>query len=131
MDLIRISRRYLYLGQDSLLTNVSLRAISRGREALLPIADAGSKWYESSKSMEVLLGHDRELIVVLTDIKDRSERNAVIRLDWMPMRPERASRVKVEFEFLSAKRLRVKVTDLGFGEIFRATGEKRKEEIKL
>lgn len=131
VDLIRISRRYLYLGQDSLLTNVSLRAISQGREALLPIADAGSKWYESSKSMEVLLGHDRELIVVLTDIKDRSERNAVIRLDWMPMRPERASRVKVEFEFLSAKRLRVKVTDLGFGEIFRATGEKRKEEIKL
>ncbi len=131
VELIRISKRYLFLGKDSLTTNVSIRAISGGREVLLPIADAGGKWYDQSKSMEVLLGHDRELIVVLTDIIDRSERNVVIRLDWMPSRPERASRIRAEFEFQSEKKLTVTVTDLGFGEIFRATGEMRKEEILL
>ena len=129
--LIRINQRYLYIGPESLLTNVSVRALSGGKEVLLPIADAGDKWFNATASIEVLLGHDRELIVVLTDIKDRSERNVVIRLDWVPSRPERASRIKADFKFLSTEKLIVKITDLGFGEIFRATGEMRKEEILL
>ncbi len=129
--LIRITGRYLFLGEDSLNVNVSIRALSHGREVLLPVSDAGDLWYEGGRSIEVLLGHDRELIVVITDIKDGSERNVVIRLDWLPERPERASRIKAEFTFQSRDKLTVVLTDLGFGEQFRATGLVRSEEIEL
>ncbi len=131
VDLIRISRRYLYLGEESLTINVSVRAVSGGKEVLLPISDAGDRWYDAGNSLEVLMGHDRELIVVLTDIQDKSERNVVIRLDWLPERPERASRIKAEFKFLSADKLLITVTDLGFGELFRSTGIVRSEEVIL
>ncbi len=131
VDLIRISRRYLYLGEESLTVNVSVRAISGAKEVLLPVSDAGERWYDAKNTLEVLMGHDRELIVVLTDIKDKSERNVVIRLDWLPERPERASRVRAEFRFLSAKKLSITVTDLGFGELFRSTGLMREEEVVL
>lgn len=131
VDLIRISRRYLYLGEESLTVNVSVRALSRGKEILIPVSDAGDRWYDAGDTIEVLMGHDRELIVVLTDIQDKSERNVVIRLDWLPERPERASRIKAEFRFLSVKKLLIKVTDLGFGELFRSTGIVRTEEVIL
>ena len=131
VKLIRISQRYLFLDEDSVMTNVGVRALSGGREIQLAVSDAGEKWYRAGKSLEVLLGHDREVIVVLTDIKDRNERNVVIRLDWLPERPDRASRVRLTFKFTSPEKLGITIEDLGFGEIFRSTGEKRKEEIQL
>ncbi len=131
VNLIRISRRYVYVGDESLTTNVSIRALSEGKEVLLPVADAGDKWYSAGKTMEVMLGHDRELIIVLTDIFDKGERNKVIRLDWLPVRPDRASRIEVGFSFVSADKMILGIKDLGFGDIFRSTGEERKEEILL
>ena len=65
------------------------------------------------------------------DILDRDERNKVIRLDFLPVRPDRAGRVKLEFSFLSAEKLTVTITDLGFGEIFRSTDRSVKEEILI
>ncbi|MBQ9549675.1 MAG: hypothetical protein IJU87_02575 [Lachnospiraceae bacterium] len=130
-DLIRISRRYVYFGEDSISSNVSIRALSEGKEILIPVADAGDKWYETEKTLEVMVGQDRELIVVITDILDRDERNKVIRLDFLPVRPDRAGRVKLEFSFLSAEKLTVTITDLGFGEIFRSTDRSVKEEILI
>ncbi len=130
-ELIRISGRYLYLGEESLNVNVSIRALSEGREILIPVSDAGDKWYDANNSLEVLVGHDRELIVVITDIKDGSERNAVIRLEWLPERPDRAGRIRVDFSFLSTEKLVLTITDLGFGELFRSTGLIRREELSL
>lgn len=130
-DLIRISRRYVYFGDDSISSNVSIRALSEGKEVLIPVADAGDKWYESEKTLEVMVGQDRELIVVITDILDKDERNKVIRLDFLPARPDRAGRIKLEFSFLSADRLIVTITDLGFGEIFRSSDRSVKEEILI
>ena len=131
MDLVRISRRYVYFGDDSISSNVSIRAVSEGKEILIPVADAGDKWYEAGRTLEVLVGQDRELIVVLTDILDKEERNKVIRLDFLPSRPDRAGRIKLEFRFLSAKKLILTITDLGFGEIFRSTDRSVKEEILI
>ncbi len=131
MDLVRISRRYVYFGDDSISSNVSIRAVSEGKEILIPVADAGDKWYEAGRTLEVLVGQDRELIVVLTDILDKEERNKVIRLDFLPSRPDRAGRIKLEFRFLSAQKLILTITDLGFGEIFRSTDRSVKEEILI
>ena len=131
VDLIRISRRYVYIGDDSLVTNVSIRAVAEGKEVLLTVADAGEKWFDAGSSMELMLGHDRELILVLTDISDRNERNKVIRLDWLPVRPDRAGRIKADFRFLSRDRLLLGIKDLGFGEIFKSSGKEKEEEIML
>lgn len=131
VKLLRITSRYLFLDEDSLMSNVSVRALSGGREILIPVADAGEKWYNAGKKTELLLGHDRELIVVISDIKDKNERNVVMRLDWLPDRPDRASRIEVIFTFLSPERFSVTVKDLGFGELFRSTGESRIEEIVI
>ncbi|MCR4591024.1 MAG: hypothetical protein K5668_09420 [Lachnospiraceae bacterium] len=131
VDLIRISRRYVYIGSDSLTSNVSIRALSEGKEVLLSVADAGEKWYSAGKSLEVMLGHDRELIIVINDIYDKTERNKVIRLDWLPARPDRAGRIRAEFRFVSSEKMILKIRDMGFGEIFRSTDEEREEEILL
>ena len=131
VDLVRISRRYVYFGDDSISSNVSIRAVSEGKEVLIPVADAGDKWYEAEKDMEVMVGQDRELIIVITDILDKDERNKVIRLDFLPVRPDRAGRIRLNFSFSSAQKLILTITDLGFGEIFRSTDRSVKEEILI
>ncbi len=127
----RLSSRYLFLDDDSLKQNVSIRCISEGRESQLPVIDAGISWYNAESHVEVLLGTDREVTVVLTGMMDGSERNVVLRLDWMPERPARASRVGMDFRFTEKDRLEVTITDLGFGDLFRATGLRETERITL
>ncbi|MFR5733596.1 MAG: DUF5716 family protein [Clostridium sp.] len=39
-------------------------------------------------------------------------------------RPEKTTRVRVEISFLDEKTMRIILTDLGFGELFPATGAK-------
>ena len=123
--------RYLFLDDDSIRTNICIRAIVEGKEVLLPVIDAGVNWYNAEGAKEVLLGREKEVLVVLKDMSDGNERNVVLRLDWMPDRPERASRVRLSFRFTDRNVLEVKIKDLGFGDFFPATGLKNTEVIRL
>ncbi len=128
----RLSRRYLFLDDDSLKQNVSIRCMGAiGRETQLPVIDAGISWYNAESHIEVLLGTDREVTVVLTGMMDGSERNVVLRLDWMPERPERASRIGMDFRFVEKDCLEVTITDLGFGDLFKSSGLRETERITL
>ncbi len=134
MDIVswsRLSARYLFLDDDSLKQNVSVRCMAEGRETRMPVIDAGISWYNAEAHVEALLGTDREVTVVLTGMMDGQERNVVLRLDWMPERPDRASRVGLDFRFTEKELLEVTITDLGFGDLLKATGLRETERITL
>ena len=52
-------------------------------------------------------------------------------LENFPKRPEKTTRVRVEISFLDEKTMRIVLTDLGFGELFPATGVKVVQEVML
>ena len=52
-------------------------------------------------------------------------------LPGLPDRPSRATRLRISAEFLSVDRLRVQVSDLGFGELFPSSDLTWSEEVDL
>ncbi|MCR4890968.1 MAG: hypothetical protein K5989_02100 [Lachnospiraceae bacterium] len=127
----RLSGKFVFLDKNSLRQNISIRAISKGKEELLSVMDAGLSWYNASAEKEVLLGQDKEIVVVLNGMMDENERNVVLRLSRFPDRPDRASRVLLRFYFEERDILVVEIQDLGFGDLFPSSGMVQTERIRL
>ena len=102
-----------------------------GCEKVIWAVDAGNSWYDSRAQKDVLIGEDREMFVVLHSVSSRNERNTLLRLDWLPERPEHCSRVRMEFFFKSVSELIIRISDLGFGSFFRSSGIVREECLDL
>lgn len=122
---------YLFLGQDKLRTNVGVKVQELHEEKYVPFVDAGISWYEVDKDYEMYLGRERELRLLVTPISGQNEHYAVIRLSAFPQRPEHTTRVRIRMYMDTRDCLTLKIEDLGFGQIFPASGQVITEKIKI
>ncbi len=127
----KIESGEVFLDGDKLKVNIGMDLCTEGQIRHRSLIDAGINWFEASSEIEVMLGKEREIRITLTPISGEGDRFVVIRTTGIPERPERASRVALRFEMLSVSELKVTVTDMGFGEIFPATGNEITQTINI
>ncbi|MCR5527235.1 MAG: hypothetical protein K6F39_07640 [Lachnospiraceae bacterium] len=127
----RLGSRYIFMDETRINTFIGIRASDGVREDVIPLISPGISWYDINASAEFMLGTDRRISLVIRGSGDENEREAVIRCDWIPERPERTTRIRLDITCPKNNRLNCKVTDLGFGEIFPSAGLSREEIIEL
>ncbi|MCR5777500.1 MAG: hypothetical protein K6G84_08815 [Lachnospiraceae bacterium] len=127
----RLGSRYIFMDETRLHANIALRAESEGKEMLVDLVSAGVSWYDVNASFECMLGTDRKIDLVIKSCDDGEERNVVIRCDWIPERPERTTRVYISLYCPNEGQLSIRVTDMGFGEIFQSAGMTKEELIEI
>ncbi len=127
----KIESGEVFLDRDKLRVNIGMDLCTNGQIKYRSLIDAGVNWFEASSEIEVMLGREREIRITLTSISGEGDRYVVIRTTGIPERPERASRVALRFEMLSVSELKVTVTDLGFGEIFPASGNEITRTVNI
>ena len=113
---------YLFLSEQTLLYNVGIRSRRGGKESIYTLAEAGQSWYDIQVSQEMILVGSPVLELVFQPMLGGPEIQGGIRLQNLPERPEGTGRLLVEISFSSPKQCEVKVTDLGFGELYPASG---------
>ena len=113
---------YLFLSEQTLLYNVGIRSRRGGKESIYTLAEAGQNWYDIQASQEMILVGSPVLELVFQPMLGGPEIRGGIRLQNLPERPEGTGRLLVEISFSSPKQCEVKVTDLGFGELYPASG---------
>jgi len=118
MELKEKRETYLYLGAEKVRCNIALKTEQNGKEAFVPVVEGGKNWYESHRSLEVLLLDQPELEFAMIPINGREKKTIVIRLDGLPMRPPKTTRLRMELEFYDPSHVKLTVKDLGFGELF-------------
>lgn len=118
MELKENRETYLYLGAEKVCCNIALRAVQDGKEELVPIVEGGRNWYESHKSLEVLLMDEPELEFAMIPINGKERKTVVIRLEGLPERPKKTTRLRLNLEFYDPSHAKLTVKDLGFGELF-------------
>ena len=64
-----------------------------------------------------------ELIFVVSKMDDGKRSRYSMALPGLPRRPARATRLKLHLEYESPRRCRIRVEDLGFGELFPSSGK--------
>ncbi len=124
-------RSYLYLGKDKLRSNVGLKVNRVHDEVYVSLVDAGVNWYDVRTRTEIYLGREKEIRLLISPLTGRNEHYAIVRLSDIPSRPEHTSRVRIFLTMESEDYLTITVEDLGFGEIFPASGIKITERIPV
>lgn len=124
-------KEYVFLGKDKLKANIGMRVMRRGEASYCALLDAGSSWYEAGRSIEFLLEKDNTFTLVITPLNGKEIRYAQVTLEGLAQRETAASRLRMELCMVSETKIRLTVEDLGFGEIFPASGQVWTESFEV
>lgn len=123
---------HIFLGPDKLKANVGMNVFRRGKESYYALLDAGENWYEIHKSCEILLpGEENILSFLITPLTGERAGIQEIVLEDAPVREGAFSRYEMEIKMVSAECVEMKITDLGFGELFPVGGKMWKKQFAV
>ncbi|MBQ7657471.1 MAG: hypothetical protein IJS16_00680, partial [Butyrivibrio sp.] len=123
--------RFVFLGEDKLKANLGMKLLKCGTEVYHAILDAGVNWYEAGTTFDIIMDPSGILNIEVTPLTGKMPRIVQLYLDGLEKRPPRATRLRIAFSMGSVNEVNVKVTDLGFGELFPATGKVWEQTIEV
>lgn len=126
-----VNKNYIFIGKDKLKANTGIKMRVDGQEEYVVLADAGETWYDVSNSLEFILEEGTSVDIIVTPLDGGRARTEEIVLSGLPVRPSRATRLRLDATFESDVSMKVKVTDLGFGEFFFSSGKVWEKEIRF
>lgn len=112
----------LLLNDDMITTSVLLRVYCDTRWKEVPLAKAGETWYEVHSTVEVIPEGVAELMVLRKDILSKDILYDTFIIDGLPERPNRMTRLCIDFTCENRNTGNIKVSDLGFGEFYPESG---------
>ena len=121
---------YLYAGDALVKMNIGMEMLVMGSRAYHPLISAGSNWYESSASCELILDRREDLVLSISSMETGEKKKVCMSLPGLPQRPNRTTRLLLELRYQSPKECRITVRDLGFGDMFPAQKKVWTETIK-
>ena len=122
---------FVLLDAEKLRFNLGITAHVRGKEQYCGILEGGRNWFEASAAVDVILEHGESFFIQVTPLSGGIAKSLAFSLHGLPEREERTTRLTIAMEMLSANRLKVTVTDLGFGAYAPASGAVLTEEYDL
>lgn len=124
-------KEYLYMGKDLVRSNVGMEMLVQGMKVYYPLIAAGVNWYEAHQECEFILDDRSELVFLLSPMEDGERKAYAMPLENLPDRPNRTTRLHLEIGCDAPNRCVIQVTDMGFGEMYPATGLKWQEIMEL
>lgn len=124
-------KTYLFLSEQTLLYNVGIHSCRGGRESVQTLVSAGCSWYEARESCEMILWGEPVLEFTFQSMLGGEAIQAGMMLTDLPSRPDGTTRLLLEIQFSGPFRCEVKVSDLGFGEIYPSSDLYWKESFLL
>lgn len=115
-------KEYAFLGSDKLKANVGMRVLRRGLDSYFAAMDAGVNWFEAKKEYDVILEEGNEISIFLTPLNGKEAREIHMELQGIEDRPRRTTRLRITMGMTSESQLSIHVKDMGFGELFPASG---------
>ena len=112
----------IFLAQDALRSNIGIEVLLREQKGYHVLLDAGVKWYNAEVEEDFILENGKEFSLLRTPVTGGDPQELTVKLNGLPDRPDRTTRLRVVLTMPAADRLRVQISDLGFGDIFPSGG---------
>lgn len=122
---------YVYMGENEMKFNLSLKVKDKGKVAFLNLISAGQNWFETKNECEVVLNGTPQIDFWKQLPNSREAEIETVELNDFPMRPERTTRLRISASPVSDDKIDVEIRDMGFGEFFRATDKVWKYTIMM
>ena len=111
------SWQFVYMGDNEMKVNVSLKVQSQGKTEFFTLISAGDNWYETVGECEVLLDGSNEIDFWLQLPNSKEAKIEKLTLADLPERPPRTTRLRIKAQPVSDMEVKIRIKDLGFGEI--------------
>jgi hypothetical protein len=113
--------QYIYMGENEMKFNLSIKVRDRGRVAFYNLIGAGKNWFEAHGECEVILTGSAEVDFWKQLPNSREAKIETLELTDLPRRPDRTTRLRITANPTADDKVAVEIKDLGFGEFFRGT----------
>lgn len=113
--------KYVYLGDNELRMNISLKVLHKGKEEFFTLITAGESWYDASGECEVILGEDAYLDFWMHPPKSREAAIRRLELNDLPDRQPKTTRLRVSAKAIAKNQVKLTIKDMGFGEIVKSS----------
>jgi hypothetical protein len=113
--------QYIYMGENEMKFNLSIKVKDRGKVAFLNLISAGKNWFETGNTCEVILSGSAEVDFWKQLPNSREAKIETLELTDLPKRPDRTTRLRITANPTADDKIAVEIRDLGFGEFFRGT----------
>ena len=123
---------YVLFCDQRTASEVAIEAEVSGKKTKLILFGAGERWYGQTVHAELLLRGEDSVDFLITPF-DRGKEKRVVRalLEDFPKWTGEVRRVALDLTFASGKKCTVRITDLGFGDLFPASGKSMTEEMEI
>ncbi len=125
------TKNILFLSKDLVRVNIGTELLVDGERSYYPVITAGTNWYDSARSFEMIPADRERIVFRISGMEDGYEGVFALDLEGIPARPEGAGRLLVEAECPSGEECEIRVTDLGFGGLYPASGKHWRKRIPL
>lgn len=124
-------QNYFFLDKNKLRSNVLVQAQVHGSMEEMTLLDAGQNWYEVHQTADLVLDGTGEINLILKPLTGGKAEPFLLRLDRLPVREGRITRIRIHFDMPSVDKLHLLIEDLGFGDIFPSSGLKWEQVITV
>ena len=120
-----------YLDDTKMMEQICLRMRVNGQEGWYPIVSWGTHWYEADGQWEVILEDTSDIEIHVETLAGEELQVETVSLEGLPDRRDYSLRIQIEVLFLDERTCRLSFKDVGFGELFPASGFHVEKTIHL
>lgn len=121
----------IFLGKDKLKANVGMKVRKGQKNVYLPLMNGGDNWYDCEKEYDFILQSGNSFGLIITPLDGRNVKNVEVIMDGLTPREERTTRLRIRIRMNEEEEIELKITDMGFGEIFPQAGQIFEQKIQL
>lgn len=122
---------YVMICEGRLKSTVSMEVLYDGKPTPYVLAASGDSWYEAKSTTEVILDHQKEVVLQVQPVDSKRKHEIAIPLEGFPSRPNRTTRIRMRTGFVNENTMAVIIQDKGFGELFAASDVVIRREIEI
>lgn len=122
---------YIYMGENEMKFNVSLKLRSKGKEEFFSLINAGKNWFETRGECEVILSGKPEIDFWKQLPNSHEARIETLELTDIPNRPDRMTRLRIVACPVADDKIEIEIRDMGFGDFYRATDKTWKYTMSM
>lgn len=121
----------ILLNNEMIVCSIWIKAYVDGFVKEILLSDAAVPWYEVNSDIEVIPDDISEIEIIFRNILTKEVIRERIPIHSITDRPNRMTRIKVNLSCIDKSKVKLVLTDLGFGDLFPATGKMAEYIIEI
>lgn len=124
-------KEFLFLTEEMIKKDISITGYYNGKMVDLMLVTATKPWYEVNEKLDIILDDEDSIHISLTDIMTKQNRKETIKLEGLPKRPNKFTRIEVRLSFVKKDTLVVALKEKGFGDVYPSSNRIWEKEISF